>query len=1316
LEETERLEGIAVIGVVGRFPGAPDADRFWYNLRDGVEAVTQFTDSQLLSAGLDPVLINQPTYVKSGILLDDIEMFDAQFFGITPREAEFTDPQHRLFLELAWEAMENAGYDPNNFKGRVGVYAGSGPNSYFYRHLISNPNVFESLGSLQKLIATEKDYLATRVSYYLNLRGPSISVNTACSTSLVAVHLACQSLLNGEADMALAGGVAIQIPQITGYLYQEGAIMSPDGHCRAFDAAAQGTVGGSGGGIVVLKRLPDALTDGDNIRAVIRSSAINNDGAAKIGYTAPSVDGQASVIAEAQAMAAMNAEEISYIEAHGTGTPLGDPIEVAGLTRAFRRTTQKNGFCAIGSVKTNIGHLDAAAGVAGFIKVVLALENGFLPPSLHFNQPNPSIDFPGSPFYVQQKLSEWKPANGRRVAGVSSFGIGGTNAHVIIEEAPTAEPSSQSRPWQLLPISGKTPEALEKAASRLAEFLSGHRKLNLADVASTLQQGRRAFIHRRFMAVKNMEDAISLLQSRDPKRFYKGRVFEGDAVVAFMFPAQGAQHVNMGRDLYENESVFRESVDRCAEHLLPKLDLDIRKILYPEEKDVEEASEQLRQTIYTQPAIYIVDYALARLWMSWGIMPSAMIGHSLGEYVAATIAGVFDLQDALTLIAERARLMQALPSGSMLAVHLSEEELQPWLRDDISLASVNAPGLSVVSGLMRVIDQLAVELKAKKIEFHPLRTSHAFHSAMMEPIVAPLVERVSQVARHRPQIPFISSLTGTWITDDQASDPNYWGKQTRYGVRFSSGVVELCKVSGRVLLEVGPGTTLSTLARLHLTRDMKNTTVSSLRHAKDTRPDYECLLTALGCMWMTGVAVDWKKLYIKEHRLRVQLPTYPFERKRYWLDEKKVDAARFTNFTTKEISASTPLNDNSTLMVDPEKGTSGDYSGDTTSIGVSLYSRPDLSTEYVIPQTETEKMLAKIWQNLLGVKEVGILDDFFELGGNSLLAVNIVSDVDRTMGKRIPLASLIQAPTIQQFARLIGEEQSKPSWSSLVTFNSSGSKPALFLMHSHGGNVLEYELLVHRLGKERPLYALQARGLDGNIVEEPRIEEMASHYLKEIRSIQSHGPYYLGGFCFGGMLAIEAAHQLISQNQEVALLILINAATKEYPNYYRGTTPVHRLLYSLAYRISLELDSLAGLTPRIKYAQILTRLRRLRDVINARGELLLEKYLEKFHRRMRKHSMTFYLERLGIFHSRAFEIYNPKPYDGKVLLIAAKRQPLGIHPDHLLGWKGLLTGEVQVREVPGFRQNMMDEPNVEILAPIIKDALEARQLARLAAK
>ena len=1302
--QTDQAEGIAVIGMTARLPGAANVEQFWNNLREGVESVTSFTDDQLLAAGVEPDLLREPNYVKAGILLDGIDLFDARFFGYTPREAELIDPQHRMFLECAWEALEDSGYQPDNTSLRVGVFAGAGVNNYLVHNLFSNPELLRSMNYLQRMMVVDKDYLATRVSYKLNLTGPSFAVQTACSTSLVAVHLACQSLLNGECDMALSGGVSLRIPQIAGYLYEQGSTLSPDGHCRAFDAAAQGMVTGSGAGVVVLKRLADALRDGDNVRAVIRSSAINNDGSAKVGFTAPSVDGQATVIAEAQALAGITADQVEYIETHGTGTTLGDPIEITALTKAFRRTTEKKGFCAIGSVKTNIGHLDAAAVVTGLIKVVLSLENRELPASLHFKQPNPAIDFANSPFNVQQERSDWHNSNGSRLAGVSSFGIGGTNVHVVVEEAPSVPTSDPSRAWQLLTLSAKSVQALDAATGQLADFLNRHRALNLADVAFTLQQGRKAFTHRRTVAVNGIDDAIKALQMRNSNRIHTAKSLDGNPNVVFMFPAQGAQHVNMGRDLYETESVFREHVDRCAGHLQPLLGIDLRRILFPDHPgETEQASDQLRQTCFTQPAVFTINYALAQLWMSWGIFPTAMVGHSLGEYVAATLAGVFDLKDALSLVAERARLMQELPPGSMLAVHLSEEQLQPWLRDGISLAGLNAPSLSVVSGPTKLIDQLAEELQAKQIEVQHLRTSHAFHSAMMEPMIAPFVDRVAQARRMAPRIPFVSTLTGTWITPEEAMDPGYWGRQTRYGVRFSAAVQELVQASPRVLLEVGPGNTLSTLARLNLNAETPTTVVNSLRHAKEERADQDCLLSALGRLWAAGIPVDWSRLYVNERRQRVPLPTYPFERKRFWIEARPTGSLAGTSQASTHLTTET-AEDEAALAVE---------TNDEQVAEASLYSRPDLGTAYAAPETETEKTLVRLWQHVLGV-QVGVHDDFFELGGHSLMAVTLMGDVERIFGQRLPLASLIQAPTIHQFAALVGGKESTPSWSSLVKLSDGGDRAPLFLMHSHGGNILEYEPLAHSLGHERPLYALQARGLDGDIPDDLRIEEMATYYLREIRSVQPHGPYYLGGFCFGGFLALEAAQQLRAQGEPVAVVLMINSSTKDYPTYPASVSRVRHAVYKLAYRNALEWSNVSGKPFQDIFNYGVGRLRRLREMTQARAETLFGSISSRFGRPVKKHSITYHLERLAMAHDRAWAAYDPKPYDEKVVLLYAARQPLGIQMDPTLGWGEFLTGDFQTIEVPGFRQNMLDEPNVDVLATVLLDTLHSCELVESA--
>ncbi len=872
---------IAIVGLAGRFPGAPDIDRFWENLCRGQEGVRILTDDELRSAGVDPAVFNRPNYVRAKAVLEDVEQFDAAFFGVNPREAEIIDPQHRVFLECAWTALEHAGYDPRAFDGAIGVYAGASMNTYLLTQLINNPTV-AAVGGYQLMLGNDKDFLPTRVSYKLNLTGPSLNIQTACSTSLVAVQQACRSLLNYECDMALAGGVSITVPHTSGYLYQEGMIQSPDGHCRAFDAQAQGTVSGEGVGIVVLKRLPDAVAAGDTIYAVIRGAAINNDGSLKVGYTAPSVDGQAEVIALAQAQAGIEADSISYVEAHGTGTALGDPIEIAALTQAFRLGTQRTGYCAIGSLKTNIGHLDAAAGVAGLIKTVLALKHKQLPPSLHFTQPNPKIDFANSPFYVNAQLADW-PANGTpRRAGVSSFGIGGTNAHVVVEEAPQPEDTPALTKQQLIVLSARSDSALETATRNLADRLQRHSDINLADVAYTLQVGRRAFNHRRIVVGNDVADTTHALTNSG--RTVTATQERDDRPVAFMFTGQGAQYVNMTRGLYDTAPTFRRHVDACVEFLKPQLGLDLREVLYPVEGQTEQAAQRLQQTALTQPALFVIEYALAQLWIEWGVQPQAMIGHSIGEYVAACLSGVFSLEEALTLVAARGRLMQSLPAGAMLAVSLPEAQVKLLLNPHLALAAVNAPNLCVMSGPEEAIDQLEQQLIKQDVMCRRLHTSHAFHSAMMEPILVEFVDQFKTITPKTPQQPFISNVTGTWITAAEAIDPQYWARHLRQTVRFGDGVRELLKQPDMVLLEVGPGQTLSLLARQQIGPSARHGTFRSLRHTHDTQADEATILNTLGQLWLAGVQIDWRGVHTHEQRRRIPLPTYPFERQRYWVD------------------------------------------------------------------------------------------------------------------------------------------------------------------------------------------------------------------------------------------------------------------------------------------------------------------------------------------------------------------------------------------------------------------------------------------------
>lgn len=881
LEQPE--EAIAIVGMAGRFPGAADIEEFWRNLRDGVESISFFKDEELQWSPLAaPPRPGDPRIVKARGVLGDAEGFDAFFFGVTPKEAELMDPQHRVFLELCWTALENAGCNPEAFDGLIGVYAGSGQNTYLLWNLAVHGQTLARFGGHQTLLANEKDYLPIRVSYKLNLRGPSVAIQTACSTSLVAICSAAQSLLSYQCDVALAGGVSISYPLKEGWIFEEGGIFSRDGHCRAFDADSAGTVPGDGAGVVVLKRLSEALGDGDAIWAVIKGCAVNNDGFRKIGFTAPSIEGQAEVIALAQAAAGVEPETVSYVEAHGTATPLGDPIELAGLSKAFGDTGAGTRSCAIGSVKTNVGHLNTAAGVAGLIKTALALRYRQMPPSLHFKSPNPEIRFADGPFYVNDRLREWKAGATPRRAGVSSFGFGGTNAHVVLEEAPAAGPSFPGRPWQSLVLSAKTKSALEAMTERLAGHLERNPDLDPADVAFTLQAGRKAFAHRRALACRGAADAVAALRARDPLRIRSGRAAEKEPAIAFMFPGAGAQHEGMARELYRSEAVFREQFDRCCEILRGHLDFDLRGAIFTEGSD----GSNLARTIAAQPALFVVEYALAQLWFGWGIRPQAMIGHSLGEYTAACLAGVFTLEEALALVVTRARLIERQPPGAMLAVRLSEGELTSLLPRGVSIAAVNAKNQCVASGPADAIDALSARLSESGSAFRRLATSHAFHSEMMDGALKPFVAELRKFKLNAPRIPYVSNLTGRLITSAEATDPDYWGRHLRQGVRFADGVCELAKEPRRVFLEVGPGRNLSAMARTSLGPGPAVVASLGANQTSEGSPGDAAMITdALGQLWIAGAPVNWQGLQTGARRRRVPLPSYPFERKQFRLGD-----------------------------------------------------------------------------------------------------------------------------------------------------------------------------------------------------------------------------------------------------------------------------------------------------------------------------------------------------------------------------------------------------------------------------------------------
>jgi len=884
---------IAVIGMAGRFPGAGSVEEFWDNLKNEVESINFFSRKELEEAGVSDENIDRPNFIPARGVLEDVEYFDASFFGYPPLEAELMDPQTRILYECAWWALENTGYSPDMYEGNIGFFAGATNNrNWEGRALVSGKAAAMGGGAFTSDILMDRDFLSTRIAYRLNLTGPAITLKTACSTSLVAIDLACRMLLTGQCTIALAGGVSM--PASTpGYYYEDGLIYSPDGHCRAFDAKAKGVVFSDGVGIVVLKGLEEAVTDGDNIFAVILGSAVNNDGTRKGAYSAPSAEGQAESIRAAHLIAGVDPESITYIEAHGTGTTLGDPLELEGLKMAFN--TDKKGYCAIGSVKSNIGHLDTTAGVASFIKAVLAVKHNYIPASLHFKEPNPKIDFENSPFYVNTKLREWTKGDHPRRAGVSSFGVGGTNAHVVLEEAPDREPSSESRKNQLILLSAKNDKALDQMTENFAAYLKENPGLSLADAAYTLKVGRSPFKLKQMLVVSSTEEAVNALTPvDDTSLFDTDKVFRSTAREEtrpiFMFSGQGSQYIDMGLDLYHEEPGFAEEMDRCFEIFQSIMNYDIKEILYPADSPQRtQSSQRINQTEIAQPVIFMIEYALAGLLMKWGVIPYAMIGHSIGEYVAACLSGVFSLEDAIKLVAIRGKLMQQMSPGSMLSVPLPEEELTVMLDDQLELAAVNGPEQCVVSGSEQSVHRFAEKLKEKSLQTRVLHTSHAFHSRFMDSMLKEFEMEVGKITLNKPEIPYISNLTGTWITVEEAADPGYWSRHLRHTVRFAAGLTELLKEEHALLIEVGPGRALSTFARQNTDRKPGQKIVNLLRHPKEDISDTRYLLDKIGRLWMDGQTIDWQAFYCREKRYRVPLPLYPFQRQSYWIPREVLD-------------------------------------------------------------------------------------------------------------------------------------------------------------------------------------------------------------------------------------------------------------------------------------------------------------------------------------------------------------------------------------------------------------------------------------------
>lgn len=971
------FDSVAIIGMSGRFPGADNVAQLWKNLLDAKNSVTKWTLDEL-DPSIPEELRNSADYVPARGVMNDADKFDAAFFGVNPRVAALMDPQQRVFLETAWAALEDAAYDPKAFPGLIGVYAGIGNNTYFTRNVIGHPDLIEQVGDFQVMTANEKDYIATRLAFEFDLRGPALSIHTACSTSLVAIAQAFKALRDGDCDMAIAGGVAITVPINSGIVYNEGGMYSPDGSTRTFDANGKGTSFSDGVGIVVLKRLRDALRDRDSIHAVIRGAALNNDGSDKASFTAPSVRGQAEVIAMAQADAGVSPHQIGYVEAHGTATPLGDPIEVEALTLAFRTASSDSNSrgqqCAIGSIKSNIGHLTAAAGVAGVIKTALALREGVIPQSIGYEKPNPAIDFANSPFRVADRKMDWPRTAEPRFAGVSSFGVGGTNAHIILEEAPVLPPTSASRSKQLILLSAKSRASLDSMTERMRSFLEEHPNTSLADAAYTLQVGRRAFKHRRLIVGGSHGEIAEAIANKDANLISTREFSEAAPGVVFMFPGQGSQYVNMGRDLHASEPVFREHFDRCCALFTEALNVDLKSIIFPVEGAEEKAAEQLKQTVNTQASLFTMHYSLARLWMHWGITPVAMMGHSIGEFAAACLAEVFSLEDAVELVAARGRMMQDLPGGSMLSVRLAEEELASRLPAGCSIAANNGPQLSVVSGPHEPIAKFQAELEKEGVVCKLLVTSHAFHSPMMDPIVEPYGKVVEGVRLSTPRIPIVSTVTATWMKDAEAISPEYWSKHLRATVRFAQAVKFAWSEADNVMLEVGPRTTATTLARQQSSDQKKQIAVSSLADQVGQGAELTLLLKAVGGLWQSGITIDWSRFYQNEERRRIPLPTYAFERVRHWVDPVSLVAAGGRRIDA-TISAESPV-----TIVDTS----------------------------ITPKDRLIKQIKELLESSSGLDlaDASPEDTFLEMGLDSLFLTQVATSLSKKFGVKITFRQL----------------------------------------------------------------------------------------------------------------------------------------------------------------------------------------------------------------------------------------------------------------------------------------------------------------------
>ncbi|CAF2949130.1 unnamed protein product [Rotaria sp. Silwood2] len=1270
------VKEVAIIGMAGRFPGAENIEEFWENLKSSKESITFYTKEELAAAGIDKTLLDDPNYVRAQGKLSDIKGFNANFFGYTDMEAQIMDPQHRLFITCALEALENAGYNPQEYKGNIGIYAGSGTPVYWMEHASATAATDDLASRFQLMLNNANDFLTTRVAYKFNLTGPAISVQTACSTSLVAVHQACGALQLGDCDIALAGGVSLTFLEKQGYLYQPGMIYSPDGKCRAFDAEAQGTVSGQGVGIVVLKPLQQAIADKDHIYAVIKASAINNDGHNKIGFTAPSSEQQAEVIRSAQEKAGIIADSVTYIETHGTATTLGDPIEIEGLSKAFKYiTTDKKQYCAIGSVKTNVGHLGTAAGVTGLIKTALCLYHRTLVPSLHYNKANPKINFADSHFYVNTETKKWQPNALPLRAGVSSFGIGGTNAHVILEEAPIAADNLSAdstefaiKPWQLISLSAHTSTALDKQSANIADFLCKQPFTHLEKMAYTLHVGRQRLKYNRFVVASSAEDIISALEQ--PDQAYIEQV--GERPIVFMFPGQGAQYINMGKELYEADSNFKENIDKCLAIVKHKLYYNITL------DDILGRTTKINQTFITQPALFIIEYALAQYLIHLGIKPTAMIGHSVGEYVTACLAGVFSLEDGIALIIERGRLLQSLPEGKMLAVPLSYKETAQYLPGyDLDIAVINDAESCVVAGSITAIDKFNDHLKNKGIDCQLLKVSHAFHSRMLKPILLKFYNAVSQIQLKPPTIPFISNLTGTWADTNKITTPQYWVDHLRNTVRFTQGLDCLFNtesIANSIFLEVGPSQILTSIARKHQ-KKQSNLVIPSMRRYHENKNDNELLLISLGSLYATGINIDWEKFYKGPNKCRISLPTYPFENKPYWI----------------------PAAMSNTIMLQHEQEQT-----EVTYNALSVKSSNIVETKILTP---IESIIISIWQQILGNYNISIHDDFFDLGGNSLMIVQLASKLKKQLNVQIDLAS-IEKLTIHALAIVIEDKRIQDHGVAKHTHNPNvimlkhGNQTKLLplvLIHPIGGDVYFYRDLAMGLAAEQTVYAIRSPMLSGQAAYNS-IEEMAEDYLQELKKFGIESPYILGGSSFGGIVAYQMAQILHHKALDTPTVILIDApAYENMPKTMEDSAAI--LEYVSKYVLNnnkisaIKLRSVGDTNAQIQYAI---------EQSNG-GGLDIDALTE----------INVNFLKVWQVNAKIMVQYVPSPYQGAIVFFSPTEVMLEIPTNQRLHWIKLAVGDFKSFHIPGNHITMNFKPNINIVNEHIRRIIEHETYRKL---